>query len=355
MSMRRRHDPFAVSANIGRNNRRRVDRTGAPVASRAAGVRSEASRPVRVRALNASMIMVVPDNDRCALSKLDLLAVNAAHLLAGEQEAILILCFGDCGEGLTELGIDRIVRLPACDHPEKKASMLANVAVRLSVRLTVFPASKAGADLACRLAAATDAEIAHNASGIEGDRLVERVNETSERLMAPPAVIIISPQFVAPPSGADGQLLELVVESPAFAPETVQYDKPSRSLPGQVPLAEAEAILAGGNGIHDWEVFGKLAQALGLPLGASRVAVDAGHIPRSRQIGTSGNIVEARTYLAFGISGAPQHLEGIQACQAVLAVNTDPACAMMQRAHLAIVADANVVAATILGRLAADA
>ena len=65
-----------------------------------------------------------------------------------------------------------------------------------------------------------------------------------------------------------------------------------------------------------------------------------------RQVGTSGTLVDPRSYLAFGIFGAVQHLQGIQRCQRVVAVNTDRHAAMVKRADLVVIADAqNVMAA----------
>lgn len=117
-------------------------------------------------------------------------------------------------------------------------------------------------------------------------------------------------------------------------------------------LDEAEFIVSGGAGISDWVLFRETVSALGAAAGASRVAVDAGLAPRETQVGSSGAIVRAKCYLALGISGAPQHLEGIAACDQVIAVNTDANCAMMRRADLAIEADAQAVMRAILTQLA---
>ena len=82
-----------------------------------------------------------------------------------------------------------------------------------------------------------------------------------------------------------------------------------------------------------------------------------GSLSRDRQVGASGTSVEARCYFAFGISGAPQHLQGITRCENVIAINTDPHAPMMKRADLAIVADAQAVMpalARLLKHLATD-
>jgi electron transfer flavoprotein alpha subunit len=95
--------------------------------------------------------------------------------------------------------------------------------------------------------------------------------------------------------------------------------------PAAIPMAEAEFIFSGGNGVKDWDLFHQAAAALGATEGASRVAVDDGFMPRDRQVGATGTWVTARVYVAVGISGAIQHLQGIGACDKVVAINLDPA------------------------------
>ena len=108
-------------------------------------------------------------------------------------------------------------------------------------------------------------------------------------------------------------------------------------------MAEAEFILSGGNGIKDWGLFHRAAVALGATEGASRVAVDDGFMGRERQVGASGVWVTARVYVAVGISGAIQHLQGIGACDKVVAINLDPGCDMIKRADLSVIGDSAAV------------
>ena len=120
-----------------------------------------------------------------------------------------------------------------------------------------------------------------------------------------------------------------------------------------MPLAEADFIVSAGNGVTDWDAFHQVAAALGAAEGGSRIVCDAGLLPRERQVGASGSLVEPRCYLAFGIAGATQHLQGITRCERVLAVNTDLHAEMVKRADLAIIADAQQVMPA-LARLARD-
>lgn len=123
--------------------------------------------------------------------------------------------------------------------------------------------------------------------------------------------------------------------------------------PAQIPMAEAEFILSGGNGVKDWAQFHEAAKALGATEGASRVAVDDGNMPRNRQVGATGTWVTARVYMAVGISGAIQHLQGIGACDKVIAVNMDPGCDMIKRADLSVIGDSGAILAALIERITA--
>jgi electron transfer flavoprotein alpha subunit len=119
----------------------------------------------------------------------------------------------------------------------------------------------------------------------------------------------------------------------------------------QVALEEADFIMAAGNGVTDVKLFHELAEALGAAVGASRVAVDDGRFPRSQQIGATGRTVQARGYLAMGISGAVQHLQGIRECRHVLAVNTDPSAPIAQRSELTVAEDVQALMRALLALL----
>jgi electron transfer flavoprotein alpha subunit len=127
--------------------------------------------------------------------------------------------------------------------------------------------------------------------------------------------------------------------------------------PATVDLAEAGRIVAGGAGLGSPEAFEVLAAVgahLGAALGATRVATDLGWAPFERQIGTTGVTVDPVLYLAFGISGAVQHVTGLGAPDHVVSVNVDASCPMMAMATLAIVSDAPAVVAELARLLGVD-
>ena len=111
---------------------------------------------------------------------------------------------------------------------------------------------------------------------------------------------------------------------------------------GDVDITKADFLLSIGRGIEDKDSlpqFEELAEKMGATLSVSRPLVDAGWVPNARQVGQSGKTVKPKVYLALGISGAVQHLAGMQTAETIIAVNTDPEAPIFGVADYGVVAD----------------
>ncbi len=129
-------------------------------------------------------------------------------------------------------------------------------------------------------------------------------------------------------------------------PETpkVKFVKYIEPAAGDLDITKLDVLVAVGRGIGDQEnlaVAEELAKTLGGAVCGSRPVIDQGWLPATRQVGSSGIQVKPKFYLALGISGAPEHTEGMKNSELIVAVNTDPAAPIFNVAHYGVVAEAS--------------
>jgi electron transfer flavoprotein alpha subunit len=111
---------------------------------------------------------------------------------------------------------------------------------------------------------------------------------------------------------------------------------------GDVDITQSEILVAVGRGIgskDDIELAEELAEVLDADMACSRPLVDAGWMPRARQVGKSGMKVKPKVYIALGISGAPEHIEGMKSSSTIIAINSDKNAPIFDVAHYGMTED----------------
>ena len=319
-------------------------------------------KPLRTAEAPHDYILVIAFSERGVLDEHPRQAVAAAALLASPHTAVVVAVLGELNEDLAPCGADIVVVLPDCDsrqfRPEHLLSRLAGPLKQYPASHVLIPDRPNGeGDLGRRLAAAYGASVATHVAEISPSHVAvyqqvqDATGRPSRRLARRPLpdVVLLEPNVVDTrlPFVGNGQRID-----DEIAPETsasAYRDGGLRALEASdLPLEEADLIASAGNGVTDVGLFLRLAKALGAATGASRVAVDDGRFPRDKQIGATGKTVSANAYIAIGISGAVQHLQGIKDCRHVIAINRDIAAPMIQRADLSIIGDAQRVMQALL-------
>ena len=319
------------------------------------------AKPQRLRGEAKSWLMAVAHSDRGRLDAHARQAVAAAAILAQPSTGVVAVILGDFEDDAAALGADAVVVLPHLDavrfEPEREVAAVSAIIRAYDPRHIFLPDKPdSDGDLGRRLIAehqepaathVVEIDAAHVCSPWSGAKLLARAPLPRFILLEAGAVDAVLP-FAGSGEGAN------IVGEPKVVEESRHYRDLGleRSDPSQMPLEEADLIVAGGNGVHNVPTLEALARTLGAAIGASRVAVDDGRFSRDKQIGATGKTVSALGYIAVGISGAVQHLQGIKDCQHVIALNRDAGAPIIGRADLSVIGDAEEVMQALLLRIA---
>jgi electron transfer flavoprotein alpha subunit len=313
-------------------------------------------KPRRTTAAPQRAFLVATHADRGALDDHARQTLAAAAFIADASTEVVLLVFGEFTGDAAALGADKLIELPMFDRrtfapADELNALAACIAAYAPVHIFLPDNAHGDGDLGRRYAAAANASIATHVVEIDAKHVAAYIHaNTAFASRDLPEVVLLAPNAVDPklPFVGAGERVVWRFDGAAAGSKGTVRDLGIEEIDAaQLALEEADFIISAGNGVSDVPAFERLAGTLGAAMGASRVAVDDGKFTRDKQIGATGKTVEASVYIAFGISGAVQHLQGIKDCRHVIAVNLDASAPIAKRANLTVIADAQETIAAL--------
>jgi electron transfer flavoprotein alpha subunit len=314
------------------------------------------------------MILLVVEHANGTVSKSSYEMVTAARELGGEGPVTALVLGSAVASVAAEiaLAVDQVLVADLPDmaqyDPELWAAAVAQIATEGEAKIVLIGGSRSGREYSPRVAIKLNAPLLEDVISLKanGEALIAehytylaRVTETVEAA-GPIVVVSVKP----------GVFAKAAPRSVAAEQFDVDLNLPQRRLrvtgktaekSSRIALSEAEIVVSGGRGVGSAEGFTHyvegLADRLGAAVGATRAIVDAGWRPYSEQVGQTGKTVQPKVYIAVGISGAVQHLSGMNKSKVIVAINRDAEAPIFKIADYGIVGDVNQLVPAIIEEL----
>ncbi len=321
------------------------------------------------------MILLVVEHATGKVSKSTWEMVTAARDLAQQKGADTPITALVLGSNIAPIaaeiahGVDQVLvaDLPALAQydPELWSAAVAQIATEGEASVILIGGSRSGREYSPRVAIKLDAPLLEDIISLKasGDTLtaqhytyLARVTETIETTGAAPgpAVVTIKPGVFNPATPRTEAAEQFDVDLSLPTPRLKITGKTAERS-ARVSLTEADIVVSGGRGVGSAEGFTQyveaLADQLGAAVGATRAIVDAGWRPYSEQVGQTGKTVQPKLYIAVGISGAVQHLSGMNKSKTIVAINRDAEAPIFKIADYGIVGDVPQLVPAILAEL----
>jgi electron transfer flavoprotein alpha subunit len=299
---------------------------------------------------DGKLVAVAKEAVGAARKMADLKALKVTAVIIGDSVSNL-------ADDLTKCGADKVI---ICESPklaqfsdESYTKILIDIAKGENSQIILGGATFEGKFLFARLAAALSSGLAADITALEWDGdniLATRPAYGGKAILkvSPagpgPQMATLRPKAFGDPTGDSGRS----GEKTQFAFDEAKHGSRAKVLEhvsegGQeISLTDADIIVSGGRGLRapeNYTMIRDLAASLGAAVGASRAIVDAGWIPYAYQVGQTGKTVNPKLYIACGISGAIQHLVGMQSSKTIVAINRDAEAPIFKVATYGIVGD----------------
>ena len=305
------------------------------------------------------MILVVAEQQRGKLHRATWEALAAAQELAGDQSIDVIVLGANPSTAAAEISQGAVAAVQVIDSPDLEpytpdayTAALERAIAELKPSHVVLPHTYRTRDFAPKLAARLDRALITDCTGVKREgptffrpvfqgKLVAEVTAQGEQ----PHFVTIQIGTYRADSAKRGsspaavKTLSIALDASAVRQKA---EDPFQEARQAVDLSQAERIVAVGRGIKGQEHIAlaeKLAAALNAQIAASRPICDSGWLPMERQVGSSGQTVAPKLYVALGISGAIQHVVGMKGARTIVAINKDADAPIFEIADYGIVGD----------------
>ncbi len=316
--------------------------------------------------LSSIWVVAEPGDGQLTTTSLELL--SAARALAPSVSAVTWGDGASHADQAGEYGATTLYDVGPLDGALPGVPVAAAIAALVAdgaPDVILVPSSYDGRDIAGRLSARLDRPVLTNVTGLrDEDALTTEhavfggTQTVSARFTgAGPGIVVVRAKSFAAESAA-GAPAAVAAAPPGDVGSTgtariAQSHVEARTGP---KLEDAAVVVSGGRGLGEASRYALIEEVAGLlhgAAGASRAIVDAGWVPYSHQVGQTGKTVKPTVYLAFGISGATQHMVGMKGSKNIVAINKDPEAPIFQIADLGIVGDVTKVLPALIEALKA--
>ncbi|MBM4423735.1 MAG: electron transfer flavoprotein subunit alpha/FixB family protein, partial [Chloroflexi bacterium] len=285
-------------------------------------------------------IFVLAEHQSGKVADITFEMAGKAKQLAAELggKAVAVMLGSGAGALAANIGADAVLYVddPALAefNPEAYSRVLAALIAERNPKAVLMGNTSVGMDLGAGLSVTTGRPLIAYVNGLaaEGGTLVATSQIYGGKIQAEAvpdgeACIIACLAGAFPTDVGRGSApVESIAPPASLADLRVKFIKLIQPEGGDVDITQQSVLVSIGRGIggqENIELAQELADVLGCAVSASRPVTDAGWLPKTRQVGKSGLTVKPKVYLAFGISGAPEHLEGMRGAETIIAVNTD--------------------------------
>jgi electron transfer flavoprotein alpha subunit len=301
-------------------------------------------------------IMVITEVSAGMFRKVTFELVSEARRLADERGAdvtAVVINNGSMPDAneLAASGADHILVVNSGESAYKtgeiQAKLIQGLVKERDSNVLLFAATTQGREISARVAAGLKAGLVMDCTGIcsEDGRLIARKPLYGGKIIAEfavegsPEMVTLRPNVAAIDNKEGrGEVKTLTIAEPVSQVRVLEL---SVDESPKLDLTEADVVVSGGRGMGgpDFSILEELAELMGGAIGASRNVVDEGWRPASDQVGQTGKVVSPTLYVACGISGAMQHLAGMNTSNCIVAINSDPDALIFKTADYCIVDD----------------